>query len=75
MLSRPRTFPVYLALAISVLMLCPLASAQMSRSDQVQITPPLMRMVDPPAADATAADLEARADELRSSKLYLDAMD
>lgn len=75
MLSRPRTFPVSLAFAISVLILCSLSSAQMSRSEQVQITPPLMRIVDPPAADATAADLEARADELRSSKLYLDAMD
>jgi len=49
--------------------------AQASHSEQVQIKPPLLRMVDPPAADATAADLEARADQLRAVKLYLDALD
>ncbi len=32
-------------------------------------------MVDPPAPEATAADLEARADQLRMEKLYLDALD
>jgi tetratricopeptide (TPR) repeat protein len=37
--------------------------------------PPLMRSIDPPAPDATGADLEARADQLRVQKLYLDAMD
>jgi tetratricopeptide (TPR) repeat protein len=51
------------------------ALAQVSHSEQVQITPPLIRSIDPPAPDATAADLEARADQLRSSKLYLDALD
>ena len=51
------------------------SSAQVSHSEQVQITPPLIRSIDPPAPDATAADLEARADELRTVKLYLDAMD
>ncbi len=44
-------------------------------SEQVQIKPPALRMVDPPAPDATAADLEARADELHEQKLYLDAID
>ena len=34
-----------------------------------------MRTIDPPAADATVADLEARADQLRTAKLYLDALD
>jgi tetratricopeptide (TPR) repeat protein len=47
----------------------------MSHSEQVQIMPPMARMIDPPAPDATAADLEARADQLRTSKLYLDALD
>jgi tetratricopeptide (TPR) repeat protein len=51
------------------------ALAQISHPEQVQITPPLMRTVDPPAPDATAAELEMRADQLRSSKLYLDALD
>jgi len=48
---------------------------QVAHSEQVQVKPPLLRIVDPPAPDATAADLEARADQLRSSKLYLDALD
>jgi len=37
--------------------------------------PPLVRTVDPPAPDATVADLESRADQLRTQKLYLDALD
>jgi tetratricopeptide (TPR) repeat protein len=41
----------------------------------VQIAPPLMRAVDPPAPDATAAALEQQADKLRAEKLYLDALD
>jgi len=51
------------------------ASAQFSHPEQVQIAPPLIRTVDPPAPDATIAELEARADQLRSLKLYLDALD
>jgi tetratricopeptide (TPR) repeat protein len=51
------------------------AFAQGAPSEQVQIAPPLMRAVDPPAADATAADLELQADRLRGEKLYLDALD
>jgi tetratricopeptide (TPR) repeat protein len=51
------------------------AGAQISHREQVQVTPPLMRTIDPPAADATAEDLEAQADNLRGSKLYLDALD
>lgn len=54
----------------------PLASsAQVSHSEQVQIAPPLMRAIDPPRPDATVADLEATADQLRTQKLYLDAID
>jgi len=51
------------------------SSAQVAYSEQVQIKPPLMRITDPPQADATVADLQARADELRAEKLYLDALD
>ncbi len=51
------------------------AGAQMSHPEQVQVTPPLMRTIDPPAAEASADDLEAQADHLRASKLYLDALD
>jgi tetratricopeptide (TPR) repeat protein len=51
------------------------ALAQISHSEQVQIAPPLVRAIDPPARDATAADLELQADRLRADKLYLDALD
>src|ERR1039458_9182361 len=51
------------------------ALAQVSHSEQVQIAPPLIRAVDPPAPDATAAALEQQADRLRAEKLYLDALD
>lgn len=49
--------------------------AQASHSEQVQIMPPQLRTIDPPAPDASVFDLEARADQLRTVKLYLDAMD
>jgi tetratricopeptide (TPR) repeat protein len=48
---------------------------QTSHSEQVQVMPPAIRTVDPPAPDATVADLEARGDQLRAQKLYLDALD
>ena len=51
------------------------ALAQVSHPEQVQIAPPLVRAVDPPAPDATAADLELQGDRLRGAKLYLDALD
>ncbi|HTW57117.1 MAG TPA: tetratricopeptide repeat protein [Terriglobales bacterium] len=51
------------------------ASAQVVHSEQVQIGPPLLRTVDPPAKDATVAELDARGDQLRMMKLYLDALD
>lgn len=51
------------------------AFAQVSHPEQVQIAPPLIRAIDPPAKDATAADLEQQADKLRADKLYLDALD
>jgi tetratricopeptide (TPR) repeat protein len=47
---------------------------QNSRSEQVQITPP-MRRVEPPSPAATAEALEARGDTLRAEKKYFDAMD
>jgi tetratricopeptide (TPR) repeat protein len=51
------------------------AFAQVSHSEQVQIAPPLIRAIDPPAADATATALELQADRLRGDKLFLDALD
>jgi len=72
--------PKILVVPASFLLVClfafsALSPAQVSHSEQVQIKPPLLRMTDPPTPDATPADLEARADQLRISKLYLDALD
>jgi tetratricopeptide (TPR) repeat protein len=73
MLSCPRVslFSASL-LAASLFALSVFTSAQ---ATQVQIKPPLLRSIDPPAPDASVADLESRADQLRVQKLYLDALD
>jgi tetratricopeptide (TPR) repeat protein len=71
-------FPKVFALSASFLFACSFPvtrSAQVSHSEPVQIKPPLVRMIDPPSADATVADLDRRGDQLRSEKLYLDALD
>jgi tetratricopeptide (TPR) repeat protein len=60
---------------ILLLLSSTVALAQGSHPEQVQIAPPLVRAVDPPSADATAADLERQGDQLRAEKLYLDALD
>ena len=76
MSSCPRVLLVPVSLlTVCVCALSSVSWGQGSHSEQVQITPPLLRTIDPPAPDATAADLEARADQLRASKLYLDALD
>lgn len=63
------------ACLLFLLISCTALFAQVSHSDQVQISPPLVRAIDPPAPDATAAQLEAQGDALRGEKLYLDALD
>ncbi|MGA7693884.1 MAG: tetratricopeptide repeat protein [Candidatus Sulfotelmatobacter sp.] len=68
-MSCPRACLILLVLSSTA------ALAQGSHSEQVQIAPPLVRAIDPPAPDATAADLERQADRLREDKLYLDALD
>jgi len=69
---------------VSLLIFCPLVlviafvstlHAQSSTSELVQISPPTMRRAAPPAASATADELEKRGDELRTEKDYLDALD
>jgi tetratricopeptide (TPR) repeat protein len=52
----------------------PLAVAQFSELDQIQIAPP-MRQIQPPSLDAPVKDLEKTGDELRARKAYLDAID
>lgn len=66
--------PVVLSVAC-LLFLSLISLAQVSHSEQVQVAPPLLRSIDPPKPDATVADLEASADQLRAQKLYLDAID
>ena len=76
MLSCPRVLLV--PVTILTICICALSSAswaQGSITEQVQIKPPLLRTIDPPAPDATPAELEARAEQMRTSKLYLDALD
>jgi tetratricopeptide (TPR) repeat protein len=76
MSSCPRVWLVPVSLlALCICVLSSLSLGQASHSEQVQIKPPLLRTIDPPAPDATAADLEARAEQLRAVKLYLDALD
>ncbi len=62
-------------LTVCVCALSSVSWGQASHTEQVQIKPPLLRTIDPPAPDATAADLESRAEQLRAVKLYLDALD
>jgi len=76
MLSCPRAFLVPVSfLTLCICGLSMFSWGQASHSEQVQIKPPLLRTIDPPAPDATAADLETRAEQLRAVKLYLDALD
>jgi tetratricopeptide (TPR) repeat protein len=44
-------------------------------ADQVQISPPAARNIEPPASDASSDQLEKQGDDLRARKLYLDAVD
>jgi tetratricopeptide (TPR) repeat protein len=71
----PKTLLVPFAIFTSCLCLSVVSSAQMSHADPVQVKPPLLRTIDPPSPDATAIDLETRADELHVQKLYFDAID
>jgi tetratricopeptide (TPR) repeat protein len=71
----PRAIAVPLLSAVFLTFVSIASTAQISHPEQVQVQPPLLRSIDPPAQDATAADLEKQADELRGSKLFLDALD
>ena len=65
------------AIALAILLISSAAlpaRAQLSQLDQIQVAPP-MRQVQPPSPTATAKELERQADQLRSQKAYLDAID
>ena len=44
-------------------------------TEMVQVGPPPIRRVEPPAPSASVEELEGRGDQLRAEKNYLDAMD
>lgn len=60
---------------ITLLLLAGLALRAQVASDQVQVEPPPQRRGAPPDASATLIELEARGDQLRTEKDYLDALD
>jgi tetratricopeptide (TPR) repeat protein len=59
-------------LLFSSLLVLPL---QAQNSEQVEVGPPPLHRVDPPAPGATPEELERRGDELRTEKNFLDAVD
>lgn len=61
-----------LALLIIISISAPL---QAQNSEQVEVGPPPIHRVAPPAAGASARELEAVGDQLQSDKNYLDAID
>jgi tetratricopeptide (TPR) repeat protein len=76
MSSYPRFLLVFASVVtISFCLLSAASAAQTSHSEQIQVMPPLIRAVDPPRPDATVAELDARGDQLRTQKLFLDALD
>src|SRR5580700_8764181 len=60
------------SLTVSVLLALPNLFAQ---TELVQITPPPLRRAAPPAPNASVSELDARGDELRGQKSYLDGLD
>jgi tetratricopeptide (TPR) repeat protein len=63
---------VVFSLAVALLLALPNLDAQI---ELVQITPPPQRRAAPPAPSASVDELDARGDELRGQKAYLDALD
>jgi len=69
MLSRYRLASIVLLVALPALP----ASAQ--SSEQLQVGPPPLHRAEPPAAGASAEQLESKGDQLRVEKNFLDAVD
>ncbi|MFY9674370.1 MAG: tetratricopeptide repeat protein [Terriglobales bacterium] len=51
------------------------AAVQAQNSEQVEVGPPPLHRVAPPAAESSARELEAVGDQLEADKNYLDAID
>lgn len=62
----------FVALLFAALFALP---SQAQNSEQLEVGPPPLHRVAPPAPGATAEELETRGDELRTEKNYLDALD
>lgn len=62
--------------SVSLLFLAVLVvPSQAQSSEQLEVGPPPLHRVDPPAPGATPEELERRGDELRVEKNFLDALD
>ena len=64
-----------LTLLIMLALVMMAAPLQAQNSEQVEVGPPPIHRVAPPAASSSARELEAVADQLQSDKNYLDAID
>ncbi len=72
MLFRIRVVLLSILFVVAVLPVLPL---QAQSSEQLEVGPPPQHRVEPPAAGATAAELEQRGDDLKEEKNFLDAID
>jgi len=59
-------------LMVSVVLVLPLHAQS---AEQLEVGPPPIHRAEPPAAGATAKELEDRGDELQAEKYYIDAID
>ncbi len=76
-MSRSSLFRTIIPASVLSLILSiavPAVCTQVSQLDQIQVAPP-MRQVQAPPPTASAKELEQQADELRSQKAYIDAID
>jgi tetratricopeptide (TPR) repeat protein len=62
---------------VSAILFCTFLASPVSAqsTEQLEVGPPPLHRVDPPLPDATPEQLEARGDELRTQKDFLDAVD
>lgn len=67
--------PTLSIFAFLTLLIAMAASLQAQNSEQVEVGPPPIHRVAPPAAGASARELESIGDQLQGDKNYLDAID
>ncbi|MBV9573921.1 MAG: tetratricopeptide repeat protein [Acidobacteriales bacterium] len=69
-----RLFALILVLCL-VIAASAMPQTEIADSEQLQVNPPTVRRIPPPDRNLPADQLEQRADQLRSQKLYVDALD